>query len=121
LRQRNLRNTRRLLRQNRAARRGRLPVHSLPQLFVPLSPLDTLNLALQLVIAFLFGPDLLEDLDSIGRVQLLDQLGHQVLVLQRFLDSGQRRRGGLPLPRIVAILCLAVAGLLDLKLPPKPF
>ena len=44
-----------------------------------------------------------------------------MLVLQRFLDGGQRRPCGLPLPRVVAILGIAVAGLLHIKLPPQPF
>lgn len=111
----------RFLRDTRAARRRSLPVHSFPQLFVPLSALDALDLALQLVQVFLLSSDLADDLGAPCPVQLLEQLGHKVLVLQRFLYTGQRRSCGLPLPRVLAILGIAVAVLFQLDLPPQTF
>jgi hypothetical protein len=109
---------RRLLRHARTARRC-LAVHSVAQLLVPVSALDALDLTLQPVQMLLLGPDLVDHLGAPCPVQLLDQLGHQVIVLQRFLHGGQRGHCGLPLPRVLAMLCVAVAALFQLDLSPQ--
>jgi hypothetical protein len=90
-------------------------------LVVPLSALDTLQFALQPLVPVLLGPNLLGDLMAIRGVQLVDELRDEVLVLQRFLDGGQRRTGLLPLARVrdIAIRLLAVVTLLVLDLPPQ--
>lgn len=68
----------------------------------------------------LLGSDLVDELGAPCPVQLLDQLWHEIFVLERFLDRGQCGHRGLPLPRVLAILCIAVAALLQLNLPPQP-
>lgn len=86
---------------------------------VPLAALDALQLALQLLIALFLGVDLGDDLAAVGCIQLLDELGHQMGVLERVLDTGQHGRSGLALPGVLAMRGGAVAGLLDLQLPPQ--
>jgi hypothetical protein len=100
--------------QTRAARR-RLAIEALAQLLVPFAALNALDVALQLLVAELVGADLLDNLGAVGGVELLDELGEQVLVLQRFLDGGQRGSGGLALAGVRAVGCVAVVGLLQLQ------
>ena len=88
-------------------------------MFIPLSLFDALHLALQLLIAVLLNSDLLGDLFAVGCVQLLDKLGHEVLVLERFLDSGQRGPCSLPLLGIFPILDVTATALLDLDFSPQ--
>jgi hypothetical protein len=73
----------------RRARRGRCPARPFPQLLVPLSALDTSDVALQSVVLFLLGSDLLGDLGAIGCVEFGDEFGKQMLVLKRFLYCRQ--------------------------------
>lgn len=84
------------------------------QLVVPLAALDALQLSLQLLISLFVGPDLLGDSGAVARVQLVDELRNEVLVLDGFVDRGQARTGCLPLARglDVSILDLAVHGAL---------
>jgi hypothetical protein len=113
----------RLLGVGRASRRRRPSVCcAVLQLLVPLSTLDARQLALQLLISLLLGPDLLRDFVAVRSVQLVHELWDEVLVLQRFLDRGQRWTGLLPLPRVRAISMRLVAGvaLLVLDFPPQP-
>jgi hypothetical protein len=120
--QRFLSQERRLPRQRRAPRHKRLSVGALAQLVVPLSALDALQFALQLVVSLLLGADLLDDFLAVRGIQLVDELGDEVLVLQRLLDRGQRRARLLPLPRVRAIPAGIVAGLglLVVQLAPQP-
>lgn len=69
----------------------------------------------------LFIPDLLQNLGAVGCVQLLDELGHQVGVLERVLDARQHGPRSLPLLGVCAILDSTVAALLDLNFPSEAF
>ena len=67
---------------------------------------------------------MLDKLVAVGCVQLPDELGHQVVVLERLLDRGQHRPRGLSLPGVLVVAMLgaavaAVAGLLQVNLPPQ--
>lgn len=119
LRRLTLCNTRRLLACAWTARRSCHSIHALAQLLIPLSVLDALYLSLQLLVAILLGLDLVQHLAAIRRVELLDELGHQVGVLERVLNAGQHRAGGLALLGVSAILRRTVAMLFDLYLSPQ--
>jgi len=67
----------------------------------------------------LLSPDLVYDLSAPCPVQLLHQLGHEIVVLQRFLNRGQCGHCGLPFPGVLAILCIAVATLFQFDLSPQ--
>ena len=69
----------------------------------------------------LFIPDLLQNLGAVGCVQLLDELGHQVGVLERVLDARQHGPRSLSLLGVCAILDSTVAALLDVNLPSEAF
>ena len=88
---------------------------------VPIPPFDALDFALELLKTLFFIPDLLQNFGAVGCVQLLDELGHQVGVLERVLDAGQHRPRSLSLLGICAILDSAVAALLDLNFPAEAF
>jgi hypothetical protein len=94
-------------------------MHALTQLIVPTPPFYALDFALELLKTLLFVPNLLQNLGAVGCVQLLDELGHQVGVLERVLDAGQHRPRSLSLLGVCAILdsTSTVAALLDLNLP----
>jgi hypothetical protein len=96
-------------------------VGAFPQLVIPLAPLDALDLALQSVVSVLFGADVLGDFVAVGGIQLGDELGDEVLVLQRFLDRGQAGGRQLPLAGEGAMWAVAVGvgALLMLDLPPQ--
>jgi hypothetical protein len=112
----------RLLGQRRALRPRCPPVGcAVPQLVVPLSALDARQLALQLLVSRLLGPDLLGDFMAVRGVQLVDELRNEVLVLQRLLDVGQHGTGLLPLARVaIAAGLVAVVALLEVDLAPQP-
>lgn len=109
----------RLARQRRAAQRGRAAAGPLAQLVVPLAAVDALELALQALVAVLLGPDLLGNLVAVRGIQLGDELGDQVLVLQRLLDGGQAGALALPLGGVGAVggEAIGVGGLVAVELP----
>jgi hypothetical protein len=113
---------RRLARQRRASQGSCLPVGLFPQLVVPLSSFDALELALQALIPVLLGPDLLGNFVAVRGIQLGDELGDQVLVLERFLDGGQARALPLPLGRVGAVggVRVAIGGMLMLEFLLQP-
>lgn len=95
-----------------------MSVGLVPQLVVPLSTLDALQFALQSLISVLLGPDLLGNLVAVRGIELGDELGDQVLVLEGFLDGRQARALSLSLGRArdIAVVGVAVGGLLMLEL-----
>lgn len=58
---------------------------------------------------------------AVRGIQLVDELGDEVLVLEGFLDGGQRRRGLLPLARVraIAVDFLTGIGMLVVDLAPQ--
>jgi hypothetical protein len=52
---------------------------------VPLSTLNALQLGLQLLVPLLLNPDVLGDFVAVRGIQLIDELGNEMLVLQRFV------------------------------------
>jgi hypothetical protein len=88
---------------------------------VPFSTLDALQFGLQLLVLFLLGSDLFGDFVAVRGIQLVDELGDEMLVLQRLLHGRQRRSGLLPLPRIggISIGFVAAVALLVLDLAPQ--
>lgn len=91
-------------------------------MLVPLSTLDALQFALQLVVLVLLSADLLGDLVAIGSIELGDELWNEVLVLQRFLDGRQGGVGLLALAwiRDVSIRVIVIR-LLVVDLLPQAF
>lgn len=95
-----------------------LSVGLVPQLVVPLSAVDALQFALQSLVSVLLGPDLFGNLVAVRGIELGDELGDQVLVLEGFLDGGQARALSLSLGRAgdIAVVRVGVGGLLMLEL-----
>ena len=94
-----------------------MPIWPLAQLVVPLAMLDALQLELQTLVALLVGPDLVGELAAVRGVQLGDEFGDEVLVLQRLLDGGQAWAMPLSLGRVcdLAMVGIGVGALFEFE------
>lgn len=120
-RHRLLRKARRLVGHARALRRRRGRVCAGPELVVPLAALDAPEVALQPGISVFLGAKLVDNLVAVRGIELADEFGDEVLVLQRLLDGGQGGTGLLPLARVgaMAVCVRGLGALLVVQLFPQ--